>query len=412
MKRAFPQTLISMFFLASTVCSIGCGGGSNDSDEGAIRIGALLDLSGPGRDLGNLSKGAIEQAIDEAAGRGKSISLRVVDTGSDPARAAEGLTLLVDAGITTVIGPQTSSEARQILPIANASGVLIVSTGSTASALSIAKDSLYRLVPTDVVESSAVYELMRARGDSSFVTVGREDTGNQGLVSSLRTYATAGGYATQPGISYPTTQIDSFQGVSAQVANAISLGSRKGRVGVFVAGFDEVANLLAAIGEESGTANVSFYGGDGSAQVDSIVSNSAAASFAYQADGFPSALTTIPSDSLGEAQRVTDAIGGTEPNAFALGAYDAVGILEKAYELVGPATWTLMDRFSRAAEGYQGVTGTILLDASGDRISAPYAFWGVCPGVDGEGYRWVRIGSWVPTSASSQRGVASFSGCP
>ena len=180
MKRAFPQAIIGLFFLASTVCSIGCGGGSSDSDEAAIRIGALLDLSGPGRDLGNLSKGAIEQAIAEAAGRGMSISLRVIDTGSDPARAAEGLQLLVDAGITTVIGPQTSSEARQILPIANASGALIVSTGSTASALSIAKDSLYRLVPTDVVESNAVYELMRARGDTSFVTVSRQDTGNQG----------------------------------------------------------------------------------------------------------------------------------------------------------------------------------------------------------------------------------------
>jgi branched-chain amino acid transport system substrate-binding protein len=401
----------------SLVVSLGCGGSSDDTPPD-MTVGALVDLSGVGSSLGNETLKAIYQAVNEAKARGVTIGVEVRDSKSDPAAAAQGAQELIDAGINTIIGPQSSSQVSQVLPIANAAGALVVSTGSTASSLAIAGDAVYRLVPTDKVESSAVYSLMTARGRTSFVTVGRADAGNQGLINSLNGYARAAGRTTQPSISYPTSQTSDFEGVAAQVANAVRQASRSGStgVGVFIAGFGEVSELLSAMAGTDGLQGVALYAGDGSAQVSSIVSDPSAGDFASQVDALPSALTTIPRENEGEALRITEAMGGSEPNAFALAAYDAVGIIEKSLGIVSaeviPPPLSIYDRFELAANGYQGVTGTIELDGAGDRISAPYAFWGVCAARDGGQVGWATVGEWVPSSPTSQVGSARYFGCP
>lgn len=399
------------------LCALGCGGSSNDTPPD-ITVGALVDLSGVGSSLGNETLRAIYQAVDEAEARGVTIAVEVRDSQSDPQAAAQGTRELIAMGITTIVGPQSSSQVSQVLPISNAAGVLVVSTGSTASSLAIPNDSVYRLVPTDKVESSAIFALMTARGRTSFVTVGRADTGNQGLIDSLNGYAQAAGRSTRPAISYPTSQTSGFDSVAAQVAQAVDQASRRGSaaVGVFIAGFGEVSELLASMALTEGLQGIALYAGDGSAQVDSIVTNQTAAAFAGKVDALPSALTTIPSENEEEAARITRAMGGSEPNAFALAAYDAVGIIEKSLGMVSaqviPPTMSIYDRFAVAADGYQGVTGTIELDDAGDRISAPYAFWGVCPTSQGGEVGWATVGDWVPSSPTSQVGAARYFGCP
>lgn len=410
--------LLSFSALGLFVCgSLACGGGSSSGAAPSVTIGALVDLSGVGSSLGNETLKAIYQAVDEAEARGVTIAVEVRDSQSEPAAAAQGAQELIASGIKTIIGPQSSSQVSEVLPIANAAGALVISTGSTASSLAIANDAVYRLVPTDKVESSAVFALMTARGRTSFVTVGRADTGNQGLINSLNGYARAAGRSTQPPISYPTNQTTGFDGIAQQITDAVGAASRDGsaKVGVFIAGFGEVSELLTSMASTGGLDGIALYAGDGSAQVDSVTASQAAATFASAADSLPSALTTIPAENFEEAVRITRAMGTTEPNAFALAAYDAVGIIEKAQEIVTvqsiPEPLSIYERFELAANGYQGVTGTIELDAAGDRMSAPYAFWGVCRSKEGTGYAWAPVAEWVPNSPSSQVGTARYFGC-
>lgn len=408
MKLISFSSLLLSAALFSSVAS-GCGGSSSDSPAD-ITIGALLDLSGVGSSLGEETQAAIYQAVDEAKARGVTIAVEVKDSQSDPSVAAAGAQELINQGITTIIGPQSSSQLAQVLPIANAAGALVISTGSTASSLAIANDAAYRLVPTDKVESSAVFALMTARNRTSIVTVGRADTGNQGLINSLNSYAKAAGRSTQPPVTYPTSQTSDFGGVAAQVASAVTATqSGKSTVGVFIAGFGEVSELLASLSMEPALKGVALYAGDGSAQVSSIIDNPTAATFASQVDALPSALTTIPAENLSEAISITQAMGSQEPNAFALAAYDAVQIVERASQLVSIAS--IYDRFVQAANGYEGVTGTIELDSAGDRISAPYAFWGVCANGSQGQFEWRQVGNWTPSSPTSQTGTARFVGC-
>jgi ABC-type branched-subunit amino acid transport system substrate-binding protein len=89
------------------------------------------------------------------------------------------------------------------------------------------------------------------------------------------------------------------------------------------------------------------------------------------------------------------------PDAFALAAYDGFDVavqtlLSTGTTVDGP---TLRAAFTKAANGYAGVTGTIELDADGDRASAPYAYWSICPSGT-HGARWVRTGTWTPTTSN------------
>ena len=121
------------------------------------------------------------------------------------AMGAEPIAALAAKGIHAIIGAQASSEAQAILPLANAAGILLVSQGSTASSLAIPNDALHRMVPTDKVESRATVDLMAKQSRNYLVTVGRADTGNQGLITSVTAGVPASVTVAKPAITYPTT---------------------------------------------------------------------------------------------------------------------------------------------------------------------------------------------------------------
>ncbi len=413
MKQRFLLFSRHMLLVLPVALVLGCGGGSGDGSSAGdadIRVAALFDLSGPGQTLGQASRSAVNEAADLSSAQGVTVSVQYYDTQSDPAKAQAALSQALSEGISIFLGPQTSSEARQILPAANVAGALVISQGSTASSLAIPNDALYRMVPTDRVESRAIYDLAVLRGASAFVTVNRQDTGNQGLANSFTGYADNGGSVVLGGLQYPASQTTSFSQLAGEIAGIVK-GFPNERIAVFLAGFDEVASVLEACAGESALAGIPFYGGDGSALASTVTSVQTAAQFANTAGLFPNALSTIPAEFMDLAQSITSAYGGDQVNAFALAAFDSLNILVDAYRL-NPgfdAPGVRRTAFVDAADGYQGVTGDIELDEAGDRASGAYAFWGICE--NESAYQWSQVASWEPSSPSSLAGQASFVGC-
>lgn len=414
MKKLFPLPQVRLLLALTLSLTVGCGGGGSDSGSGSenadIRIAALFDLSGPGQTLGQSSQAAVNEAVKLSLGRGVNVSVRYYDTQSDPAKTQAALTEALADGISIFLGPQTSSEAGQILSTANDAGALVISQGSTASSLAIPNDALYRMVPTDRVEARAIYDLAILRGASSFITVNRQDTGNQGLADSFTGYALNGGSIVLGNLQYPTSQTSNFSALAGEISAIVS-SSPNDRIAVFLAGFDEVASVLAACAAEPALARVTFYGGDGSALATTVTSDQTAAQFANAAGLFPNALSTIPADFMDLAEEITAAYGGDQVNAFALAAFDSLNILTNTYQ-VDPgfdAPGVRRTAFVEAADGYRGVTGDIELNQAGDRASGAYAFWGICQ--SGTMYQWSQVASWAPTSPSSVAGTASFTGC-
>ncbi len=418
------RRLLTPIALVAAICLVAAGCGTDDSGSssttaaapggsprGAVTIGALLDLTGDGSTLGNASKVALEAAVDQVASQGVEVTLDVRDTGGDPATALKEIQSLREAGVTTVIGPQTSSEAEEVLSFADEQGMLVISQGSTASTLAIPDDALYRMVPTDQVEGVASGDLIMVNpGPRKVVLAHRDDAGNAGLSNAVSATVTARGGSVVPGtVVYPTEGAD-YAAVAQQIADAVAGADGEEEVVVYLAGFAEVSDILAAASTIEGLSNTPFYGGDGSARAESLISDTAAAAFAAgPALGYPSPLPTISGDAAPAPEALRAASADPDPLAYA--AFDALVIVVAALqkERLDASGAQLRQAFAAAASGHQGISGPVELDPAGDRATMPFAFWGVCD-VDGT-FEWRDLGDWVPPENPDQAGVIAYLGC-
>jgi len=390
-----------------------------------LRVGALLSITGGGSSLGNTSRAALEVATAQwnqrlqAQHQSARVELDVIDTGQDPARAVAGFQQLASRGIRIIVGPQSSAEVAAIQPLANAQGILVVSQGSTASSLAVPDDNVFRFVPNDHVEGRATTDLLLHQGIRVVVPMWRDDRGNQGLSDSVRAAATASGAQVTTGFRYEPTTTDfgpGLQAVASQVAAAThQVGAS--HVAVYLAGFEETAGILAAAAAVPGLGTVRWYGGDGSAQAVQLTQSAAASGFAVKIAGYPSPLVALPATSAQRDASIIRQIAGrahATPDAFALAAYDALNVGVQTLRSTGTTVDgpTLRAAFAKNADGYPGVTGTIQIDPSGDRTSAPYAFWSICRS-GGRSARWVRSGTWTPnTSDPTGPGTVVGGTCP
>lgn len=403
-RRRGPLAALFVVLFALVVAACTSDGpaapSSGDTSGDTVKIGALLDLSGDGSSLGSASKAALEAAVAEEKGSGVDVQLDIRDTGSDPDTARKEIESLHSEGVRVVVGPQTSAEAAQVLPFADDNGMLVISHASTSSTLAIDGDALYRLVPTDRVEGKASADLIvTTNKGATIVTMHRDDAGNAGLVESVTANAEAQGATVVAGPVYPATGND-FEPIVDRLATAVADAPGTSKV-VYLAGFDEVADILGLALRTKGLETVPFFGGDGSAKSEAVLENADAAKFAADgAGGFPSPLPTV----VDPVQ-----LEGADGDALAFAAYDALRIAVRAVQSAGPdpdAT-TLRTAFATAANGYNGISGEITLDAAGDRAAMPFAFWNVCP--KGSSFEWRGSGAWTP--AATGPGTVEYSAC-
>lgn len=392
------------------------------SNAREVRIGALLSLTGDGATLGTTSKAALEIAAQRwnAGKQGKKLKvvLDVENTNLEAEQAQAALTRLVDRGVRIAIGPQSSSEVAAITEEAATRGVILVSQGSTASSLAQPDDNVFRFVPTDRVEGRASADLVLGNGATTIVPIWRNDRGNTGLVDSVRAAATSSGATVTDGVRYETDTTDfsaALADLSTQVQTAVGTAGTD-RVAVYLAGFEEVADVFNSMRTVSGLDGVRWYGGDGSAQSKALLA-SGPATFATSAKvkGYPSPLVALPADRAKRDAKLLSQISKRAKNpadAFTLAAYDAFNVAARTLANTPPDgdAAILRATFAGDANGFNGVTGTIQLDAAGDRVSTPYAFWSVCQ--RSKSPRWTETGTWTPASDPTAPGRVRPKSCP
>jgi branched-chain amino acid transport system substrate-binding protein len=383
------------------------------SSKTQIRVGALLSITGAGSSLGNTSRAALEVGVMRLNHQLKNahVTLEIVDTGQVPDRAMVGFETLADEGVKLIIGPQSSSEVAAIMDAANQRGVLVVSQGSTASSLGIPNDMIFRFVPTDHVEGRATVDLIKKDGKRMIVPLWRNDRGNQGLPDSVRAAASIEGITVTEGFRYEPTTVDfgaALGAVAQQVAQA------GGGTAVYLAGFEEVSDVLAAAESVQGLDQATWYGADGSAQAKQLVDNAQTVAFAENTGSFPSPLVALPKGAESRHRTLLEEItrrAKAPVDAFGLASYDAVQVGVRALVAAGASASAaaLRSAFTTAADGYDGITGKIELDQNGDRASAPYAFWSICFKTSPA---WQRTGRWIPGADPNGPGRTNFTGCP
>ena len=272
--------------LALGLSACGDDGSSGPNDSNQLVVGALLSLTGPGRTLGQTSEAALQLAADDlnaqlsTAGSATRVSLRIQDTGLDPAVALDRITALANQGVRIFIGPQSSSEIAAIKAFADSAGVVILSQGSTAGSLSMPDDNVFRLVPDDAEEGAATVKLLQEDGITTVVPLWREDAGNQGLHDAVeRLFGAAGGTVTA-GASYAPGTTDfaaPLATIKSEIEAAVAQGGAS-TVAVYFAAFEESAvGIFAAASADPVFSQVRWYGGDGMVQSSLVVADPDAA---------------------------------------------------------------------------------------------------------------------------------------
>ncbi len=370
--------------------ALGCDdSGTIPRVEDQIVLGGVFSLTGNWSSLGVTAKAAMELAVEDvnayAAGRGVAFRADVRDTKLDPAAALAALQSLHQDGVQVVIGPQSSAELAAMKPYVDANPLLVVSPSSTAGSLAIAGDRIFRFTPADSLEGVAISALMWDDGIRAVVPIWRADAGNQGLHTATAARMAALGGNVWGGVEYAATSANYATAVASlgnQVRQALATRPA-GQVAVYLAGFDEVADVFEAAAGDPVLASVRWYGADGIAQSGALLARPAAVSFAKTV-GFPAPIFGLDPSATAKWQPIAARIqarAGSAPDAFALGVYDAVWVAAEAY-LASPRAVSiegLASRFVEAAGSYYGATGWTALNAAGDRAYANFDFWAIRP---------------------------------
>jgi branched-chain amino acid transport system substrate-binding protein len=373
-----------------------------------FKIGVLATLTGSGSSLGLDTVAALQiaegQLVADAISQhgGYRFEFFVRDTQHDPTKALEAIQDLAKRGVQIVIGPQTSSEVKMIKPFADAHNILVISQGSTASSLSIAGDNIFRLCPDDRLEADAIVALMQHDGIQHIVPLWRNDAGNNGLHDSVAArfpVAVLGGTVAQ-GFQYEPTTTD-FSAATSSIASQITTlqngGAQASTIAVYLAAFDEVVDVFhSAQSNATLSSPRHWYGSDGVALSAALTGDASAATFAESVD-YPNPTFGLPDSLQSEWQPIANEIEartGIEPDAFALSTYDVLFVLQRALQDVGDLKnfAAFKAAFVSEADAYSGITGSLALNAAGDRANGDFDFWAV------RSDAWVRIGTYDSTT--------------
>ena len=391
------------------IAFVGRAGGDppgQQHSQRAFKVGVLVSLTGSWSSLGQNTVAALqiaeEQLEAEAISQhgGYRFHFFVRDTQLDPSRAHDAIMDLDRRGVKIVIGPQSSAEVAMIKPYADAHNILVVSQGSTASSLAIAGDNIFRFCPNDTREAEAIVALLWHDGIRTIVPLWRNDAGNNGLHDSVQAAFQLQGGTVESGYRYEPSTNDfsvATASVASQIENLIGGGTDPSTIGVYLAAFDEVVGIFHSAQGNTTLSNTAWYGSDGVALSAVLSADSAAAAFAANA-GYPNPIFGLDDALQNEWQPIADAIQartGIVPDAFALSAYDALFVVQRALEDTGDLRnfGNFKSAFVDEANSYEGVTGSTALDAAGDRLKRDFDFWAVRP--QGGDYGWVRTGTYI-----------------
>ena len=371
-----------------------------------FKIGVLASLTGSGNSLGQDTVAALQIATDQLDAEAKAnqggyrFHLFVRDTQQNPVKALAAIKDLDKRGVQIIVGPQTSAEVAMIKPFADAHNILVISQGSTASSLAIAGDNIFRFCPNDKREAAAIVALMQHDGIHAIVPLWRNDAGNNGLHDSVKAaFENIGGTVTS-GFQYQPTTTDfsaATASAASQIQSLVTAGADPNSIAIYLAAFDEAVGVFHSAAANSTLSSARWYGSDGVALSAVLTGDASASAFAA------SAYYPNPTFGLDDAlqnlwQPVANAIEartGITPDAFALSAYDALFVVERALRVTGNLKnfASFKSAFVDAANAYSGVTGSTALDTAGDRLSADFDFWAVRQ-VNGT-FSWVRIGTYT-----------------
>lgn len=357
MRRAKYLTLLAL--LPILIALWGCPASNS------VEFAAVLPLTGSASVYGQAIQRGIELGMEQLAENnttGYTVTMRVEDTGSDPAQAAQLLRSAFSTS-TAAIGGVTSDEALAMVEVINDVERVLLSPTASSPALSGSSRYFFRIFPAStaeapplasfVVERLQAKELVIAAQDSAFGegSAGSFTDSYSGVVLGRVDFETDGDYQT----------------MVSQVMDLLPAMDNEEEVrAVYVAASaDSLVNALKAL-----------RGGGFDRGRDYLVTSSALASPEVLAAAGDAAERIYFAQTVFNAEDESEPVKsfvanyetkyGSKPDVYAAHGYDAVAVFMEALSKVQLSVPSDFLKGMRAVQGFPGVTGNLQFRETGD----------------------------------------------
>lgn len=358
MQRAFAIGLLS----ALATGLVGCGG------EKTVQFGAVLPLTGEAQIYGQPIQRGIELAFDEIVGGDASepkITLSVLDSASDPAKAAELAQQLYEDGALAIIGGVTTAEALTMVPVADRAERVLISPSASSPELTGISKYFYRVFVSDAKEGATMATFAtQKRKVGSVVILAKSD--NPFAMGNQQVFKTE--FERQGGQVLDMIEFPSGSDLEGLVERVLTLEPES----VYLAAY---ANDTAALVRELHAAGYrgDIYTTSAFATPDIIAEAGGAANEVF--------LTQAVFQADSDDPRVKDFVAHFEekyqskPDLYAAHGYDAMKTLEAALAR-GQAGRSPSEFWAsiRSLRDFTGVTGAIQFDERGDVQKFPRVY--------------------------------------
>ena len=339
-----------------------------------IKIGAVMDITGPLSGIGSLIRdGAVlaVKEINEAGGiNGKQVKLIVEDGATDTTKGFEAVKKLVEVdGCKVIIGPMISPAVIASGPYVAERQVVIVSPSATSPEIADQewRPFVFRTCTSDVLQGAAMAQLILEGGYKRVATFVVDNSYGAGI-EEVAKEKLAGKVEVVASVRYDLAKLDYF--------TELQIIKDKNPDVIIHVGYHDDAQIVYKQALQLGLDSAQWIASEG-VYAEYTLEMPEAAEFMEKA-----VIGTRPTAPEGlaafdELAAAYEAEFGIPPGVYVDTVYDATNMVLQAIAEVGYDGAKISEALLRIGQNYQGASGTITFSPVGDRVSGDFEVWKV-----------------------------------
>lgn len=327
------------------------------------KIGVISIITGQGAAYGEAITNGIKLALEEVNAKGEVlVDLKIEDSSGKQEQALAAAQKLINSEqVVAIIGPTLSNEMKVAGPEANASGVPIMGTSTTAKGITQIGKYVFRnslpesqAIPASIGKAVKKYNLRKVA-----LLYGNDDVFTKSGFDTMKEVSEK--------LKLNIVTVQEFQkGQADYKAQLTTIASLKPDA-VFCSALYNEGGVILAQARKMGL-KVPFVGGNGfnSPKVIEIAKDAA--------EGLVVATPWYPERNDPKVKAFVakyEKTYGKKPDQFAAQAYDAFYIMTNALKTAGKADRDLLRESMAATKNFQGVLGNFSFDAERDVVMEP-----------------------------------------
>jgi branched-chain amino acid transport system substrate-binding protein len=328
----------------------------------------------------------------------------------DEAIHLDKLVELKEEGVDLVIGCIFTMFANQSVPYANENDMIIISPSSTGSIAAIEGDNFFRLTPTDYSKVPAVAEIIWDLGDRACIYIGPDNLGEYDETNRFEEimsfYGVDVSYATYP---EEIEDIEDFKYTLEQEINKFRTQYDNTQIGIYISSlcWGHISSIANFFIDDKEMEQITWYTSEELNHLPNF-NNELDPDLSYFRFYFPS----IYLDDSAQYREVNERyieLAGSDPDINTAAIYDTCWLYAFTVLEAESQSFDVVKReLPFTASTHEGITGTWLLDETGDRLSPDYTIMGL---VEAPEITFAKYGyydtkrqeiTWIPSMANTE----------